>query len=559
VEPLNEGLKRFGIGRLVAIFGVAAAVAGLLLAITLHVGNKPMSLLYANLDLKEAGEITAQLDQGGIKYEVKGDGSTIMVDREKVSTARLLLANKGLPSSGSVGYEIFENAPALGQTEFVQNLNNQRALEGELARDIRTIRGISSARVRLVMPKRELFAEEAQQPTASVILGIGGSGLTADQVNAIRHYVAGAVPNLKSDNVTVMDDRNRLLAAGGSDQSSLNGSGAQRREEIEESLRKRVKDIVEGVVGPGAARVTVTADINLASVTKESREYNPEGQVVRSTKTSTGTDRSTDPQSNGGVTAGANIPGGQQAPGISTASTQSDQNEEITNYEISQTTTTEVKAPGEVKRLAVSVAVDDIVIPSKDGKGPDTYQKRSPEDMQKIEELVKAAVGFTDVTATDPNGRKDEVKVTNIRFNHVTGDAFGGTEAKAPMLDFDKNDIMRAAEMLVLFAVAVLSIFFVAKPLLSFIGGTGSSGAAGAGATGAGMGMGQASLAGAAAASAGIGYQGDATGMDPASSGIDIARIEGQVKASSVKKISDFVDRHPEESVAILRSWLHDS
>jgi flagellar M-ring protein FliF len=549
VEPLNDGLKRFGIGRLAAIFGVAAAVAIALIFVTMNVGGKPKSLLYSNLDLKESGEITAQLDQANIAYEVKGDGSVIMVDREKVAAARMSLASKGLPTSGSVGYEIFDNAPALGQTEFVQNLNNQRALEGELARDIRTIRGITAARVRLVMPKRELFEEEAQAPTASVVLGLAGSNLTADQVNAIRHYVAGAVPNLKPNNVTIMDDRNRLLAAGGDNDTLLGGAGVERRAELEEALRKRVKDMVEGVVGIGAARVTVTADLDLAQVTKQSEEFNPDGQVVRSTKSSTGSDKSTDGQSNGTVTAASNIPGGQQAPGSIPITTQSDQNEEITNYEISKTTTMQTTAPGTVKKLAVSVAVDDAVTPSKDGKAPDTYAKRSDADMQKIDELVKAAVGY-DAT------RGDQVKVTNIRFSHVTGDAFGGTAAKAPMMDFDKNDIMRVAEILILFVVAVLSIFLVAKPLLSFIGGAGAGGAAGA------VGPGQTALAGAGVGPGGqaaVGFQGDPAAYDPNVNGLDMARIEGQVKASSVKKISDFVDRHPEESVAILRSWLHDS
>ena len=196
------------------ILGIAAGLAGVLGAVFLHVGAQPQSLLFSNLDLKEAGQITQALDQAGIKYQSQGDGSTIMVNRDEVAKARMLLAGKGLPTQGSVGYEIFDNAPALGQTEFVQNLNNQRALEGELARTIRSIRGINSARVLLVMPKRELFQDEAQQPTASVVLGISGNDLNGDQVRAIRNLIASAVPNLKPDKVTVVDDRNHLLDAG---------------------------------------------------------------------------------------------------------------------------------------------------------------------------------------------------------------------------------------------------------------------------------------------------------------------------------------------------------
>eukprot|EP01042_Synura_sphagnicola_P016966 gene16966-21446_t len=225
-----------------------------------------------------------------------------MVNRDDVAKARMMLAGKGLPTAGSVGYEIFDNAPALGQTEFVQNLDNQRALEGELQRTINTLHGISSTRVHLVMPKRELFTETAPQPKASVVLGLAGNNLSGEQVAAIRNLVAGAVPNLKPTDVTVVDDRNHLLAAGGDDDSALSAAGVARKNEVEEQLRKRVTDIVEGVVGPGAARVMVTADIDQTSTTQEKVDYNPDGQVVRSTSTNEGTESSTSPDSSGATT-----------------------------------------------------------------------------------------------------------------------------------------------------------------------------------------------------------------------------------------------------------------
>jgi flagellar M-ring protein FliF len=569
VESFFAGLQRFGIGRLITILGIAIGVAGVLAAMVLHVAAEPQALLYSNLDLKEASEITTNLDQAGIKYEAKGDGSTIMVQRDQVAKARMLLANKGLPTAGSVGYEIFDNAPALGQTEFVQNLDNQRALEGELARTIRTLRGISSARVHLVMPKRELFSDEAQQPTASVVLGLSGNDLNGDQVRAIRNLIAGAVPNLKPTNVTVVDDRNHLLAAGGEDDNALNGAGLAHKNEVEEALRKRVKEIVEGVVGQGAARVTVTADLDPTSTTQEKVDYNPDGQVVRSTQTTESNDKSTQPDSNGVTTAAANIPGGAQTPGVTTAAQQSGTNSETTNYEISTTKTTTVTAPGEIKKLAVSVAVDDLETPSKDGKAPPTFAKRSADDMKKINDLVAAAVG---IDAT----RGDQLQVINVRFNHNVGDTVGGTAAKAPLFDFDKNDIMRAAEIGVLALVAILVIFMVARPLLKALDGPPVSYLAAANSGGqlampgipAGVAMAQASpgmpqmaaMPGQPAMAAPAGAVAAASvpyvEVDPR---IDIARIEGQVKASSVKKVSEFVDRHPEESVSILRGWLHDS
>ena len=559
MESFFAGLQKFGIGRLTAILGAAAGVAAVLAAIVLHVSAQPQALLYSNLDLKEAGEITTNLDQAGIKYTAKGDGSTLMVDRDKVATARMMLAGKGLPTAASVGYEIFDNAPTLGQTEFVQNLDNQRALEGELSRTINTLKGVSSTRVHLVMPKRELFSDTAQQAKATVVLGLSSGNPNAEQVASIRNLVASAVPNLKPSDVTIVDDRNHLLAAGGDE--SANGLGAAHRDEVEDTLRKRITDIVEGVVGPGAARVTVTADLDQTSTTKEQVQFDPDGQVVRSTQTSESNDKTADPNSNGAVTASANIPGGAQQPGASTATQQSGTTSELTNYEISKTTTTSVTAPGEVKKLAVAVVVDGTLTPSKDGKTPPVYAPRSPEDMQKIEDLVRAAVGI------DAN-RGDVVKVTNIRFSHGDLDAAGGTGGKASMFDFDKNDIMRALEVAVLFVVALLTLFLVARPLLKYITSSPTNylvmGNGGALAGPDGM-----ALAGAGASP---GLSGPADGHYPQisgsgggivpsvtdTSGIDIARIEGQVRASSVKKVSEFVDRHPEESVSILRSWLHE-
>jgi flagellar M-ring protein FliF len=178
VGGFTAALQRFGIGRLAMVLGVGAGVAAVLVALMLRVGQAPDALLYSNLDLREAGEITASLDQAGIKYSTRGDGSTIMVNRDDVGTARLMLAGKGLVSSGSVGYELFDTQSVLGQTEFQQQINEQRALQGELARTIMSMRGISSARVQIALPRRELFQADAAQPTAAVVVGLGGRALT---------------------------------------------------------------------------------------------------------------------------------------------------------------------------------------------------------------------------------------------------------------------------------------------------------------------------------------------------------------------------------------------
>jgi flagellar M-ring protein FliF len=540
LNPFAGLIARFGLGRVIAILGGAAGVAAAFFAIIMHMGNEPKALLYSNLDLKEAGTITQALDQGGIKYEARGDGSTIMVPRDQVASTRLMLSGKGLPTSGSVGYELFDNAPALGQTDFVQNLNRQRALEGELARTIHSLQGVTSARVHLVLPRRQLFEDEAEQPSASVVIGVGAREPSAEEVRAIRNLIAGATPNLKPERVTIVDDRGKMLA-GGDDSSGMAGQIANdQRVSMEERVRKTVKDLVEGVVGPGKARVTVSADINLNRVTLQEEKYDPDGQVVRSTQTAEENSKDNKSETGAATTAGANVPGGTASPTGENAGSQAGKTEETTNYEISHSSRTEVQEPGQIKRLSVAVAVDGVTTYDKKGKA--TYTARSVDEMKRIDDLVRSAVGYT-------QARGDQVTVVNVRFTHDE-DAQGVT-AGSPLMGFDKNDIMRGVELFILLLVSALLIFFVARPLLK-----GASGgppmpllvAAGGGGGGSHLQYAASGVDGQLALPSG--------GDDQR---IDIAKIEGQVKVSSVKQVAEFVDKHPDESVAILRSWLHET
>ncbi len=545
VGGFTAALQKFGIGRLAAVLGVAAGVAAVLVAVMLRVGQAPDALLYSNLDLREASEISAALDQAAIKYSSKGDGSTIFVSRDEVGTARLLLAGKGLVTSGSVGYEIFDNQSVLGQTEFQQNLNEQRALQGELSRTIMSMRGITSARVHITMPRREMFQAAAIDPTAAVVVGVGARDLSADQVRAIRNVVASSVPNLKPDKVTVTDQSNRTLAAGSEDSGFTSANAEAAKVTTEAQLQTRIKDIVEGVVGAGAARVQVTADIDHSRSTTQEQKYDPDGQVVRSTSTNGSQSQDTTGQADGGVTATNNIPGGA-APNNTPVGSTNSENTETTNYEISNTTTTTVKEPGEVKKLSVSVAVDGKYTPAADGKGEPTYAPRTAEEVQQIKTLVAAAVGIDET-------RGDKIEVVNVRFNREPS-AAPGEDTGSSMFNFDKNDIMRGVELLVLLITGLLLIFFVVRPLLKTASGNGGmpvlAGANGMPVTPLDTQIVGGVLPGAPQMLAGP------SDMDQR---LDIARIEGQVKASSIKKVADFVDSHPEESTAILRSWVHES
>jgi flagellar M-ring protein FliF len=550
VGGFTAALQRFGIGRLAALAGVAAGVAAVLFALMLRVGEAPTALLYSNLDLREAAEVTAALDQAGIKYEARGDGSTILVNRDDVGTARLMLAEQGLVTSGSVGYELFDAQSALGQTEFQQNMNRKRAIEGEIARTLMSMRGVNSARVLIALPERQLFQAEAAPVTASVSVDTGGREMTGEEIQAIQQLVSTAVTGLRPDRVTIVDGNNRLLAAGGEGEGFTAAAASERRTEIETRLQATLLNLVEGVVGPGAARVQVTADIDESRQTIQAQEFDPDGQVVRST--SSQQSNSSDSQGTNGGVVGVEeqLPEGEQdaaAAGGPTSS--SDETGETTNYEISNTVTTTVREPGAIQRLSVAVAVDGVVTPAAGGEGEPTYAPRSEEDMQRIQQLVRSAMGFSE-------SRGDQVEVVNVRFARPDGAAVGGTEAAGGMFDFDSDDIMWAIQLLVLFIVGALLIFFVLRPLVKATvsgGGMPMIAAATAGGTdggggGGGQGMAQIGASGAPAL--------PPSEMDHR---LDIARIEGQVKASSVRKVSEFVESHPDESTAILRSWVHES
>jgi len=548
VDSFLSAIQRFGVGRLAALIGVGAGVVAILVALVMFMGKEPTELLYSNLDLKEASEVIQALDQAGVKYETKGDGSTIMVARDKVASARLLVAGKGLVTSGSVGYEIFDSSNALGQTDFVQQLNRQRALQGELERTIKEWQGVNSVRVHLVLPKRQIFEEDAEQPSAAVTISTGGREPSAEMVRAVQNLVGGSVAGMKPEKVNVIDQHGKTLSAA-SDESLAGQLAQDRKSEAEARIAKTVKDMIEGVLGPGKVRVNVTAELDLNRVTTQEQKFDPEGQVIRSESTNEANSQETKNDENGGTTAAQNIPGGGGANGFQQLGSRTGNNESVTNYEISSTTTTEIKEPGTIKKLAVAVAIDGVTAPAgKDGK-PGAYTPRTEEERAQLEDLVKTAIGFD-------AARGDQVKVTNIRFPQPEDQALG---KEGLLAAFGKNDIMRIAELAVLGIVAIMILLFAVRPFVKNIMTPSPQQ----------MSLGAPQVTRMVTLSDGSTQEVviDQSGEPMAIAGpgaeidqrIDIAKIEGQVKASSIKRVSEFVDKHPDESVAILRTWLHES
>lgn len=539
--------------RLLAALGVTGLVAALLFSIMFRMEGSGKTLLFSGLAPAEASSIAARLDTMGVKYDLRGDGSAVYVDEKVALKTRMTLAGEGLPARGSIGYEIFDKTDALGANTFVQNINKLRALEGELARTIMSLDGVSDARVHLVMPERRLFENEQSQASASIVLRTRGGTLDAGGVRAVRNLVASAVPGLDVNRVTLVDEHGRLLAAGAEDPNNTLGGVGDRQTATEERLRKSIEDIVQSVAGPGAARVQVSADLDMNRVTQASETFDPDGQVVRSTQSTEESGNNTDSAgTNGGVSAANNVPGGAGAQTAANAGgTQSanSRTEETVNYEISKTTKTEVFESGVIKRLSVAVAVDDI---AKTEGGKTTYTPRTPEQMQRIEALVKSAMGFDEK-------RGDVVQVVNIGFSRPPE---MDSASKPSMLDLNKGDMFNIAQLAVMGIAALALIFFVLRPLVGGLLMGGAPAVRGGGMLpGPDGGMDSLpapGMSGAARTNAAINAAFE-VGPNKIDETIGIAQIQGEIKASSVKRVAEVIESNPEESMSILRNWMHEA
>ncbi len=552
MNGLLEQLRAIGVYRLAAIFGIAAGVAFALAYFTSTVGGGSQSLLYGGLDPAEAVSTGQLLDQANIPYEIREGGTAIYVDRNQVDEARVRVATGGPIAGASVGYEIFDRQESFGQTSFVQNINAKRALQGELARTIQTLNFVSTARVHLNLPERRLFAREQVDPTAAVTISTRGQ-LNSEQIRVIRNIVASGA-GIEVNNISVADDRGRMLASASDDENAGGLIMDERQASVEAQLRQNILDIVEGVVGAGAARVQVTAELNRQSTTQSSQTYDPEGQVLESRQRTDESSSQTEGGSRNAVSASENLPDadGGDATGPDEES-QSQASSDTQNYLNSSTTRTEVIEAGAITRLSVAVAVDGILETQEDGSVQ--WAPRSEDQIQQIEALVRSAMGYVN----EPGIRQDSLTVSQIEF--ARADPLLGSEATGGF-SFNKNDLLRMAEIGVMFITAVLVIFLVARPLIkgapAVVAAPSGLALATAGAPAASLDTANAPTAlptGGAAAPAAL----PSAGGGSADSLIDIEKIDGQVKASSLKKVASIVESHPEESISILRTWLHDS
>ena len=456
MDSITQLINRIGLPRLAAMAVVAILMLGFFGFLVMRASTPMLAPLYTGLSLEDSSAIVTELQTLNVPFELRGEGDTILVPRDQITTLRMNLAGSGLPTKGQVGYEIFDQQGTLGATSFVQNINNVRALEGELARTIGSLARIKSSRVHLVLPERELFRRERKVPSASIVLSVRGE-LSAGEIRAIQHLVASAIEGLSPNRVSIVDDTGTLLASGTEDGAAgpLAGEAAEKTLGYENRVRTRVEDMLANVVGAGRARVEVTAEIDFNRSTVTSETFDPDGQVVRSTQLSENENLANG--ANAQVSVANELPGASLNNGAAGTSEQGKSSQEVTNYEISKKTETAVTEAGNIKRLSVAVVVDGIY--TTDPSGNTTYAPRNADEIGQLLTLVRSAVGYS-------AARGDSVEVINLQFAERPQAAIAGTDASQGLFDFTRDDLMNGAQMAVTLLIALALVFFVMRPLL---------------------------------------------------------------------------------------------
>ena len=545
-------IKSLGAARLTAMVAVTLTLVGFFIFMITRLSQPQMTVMFSDLSIEDSSAIVNQLESANVPYELHSNGATILVPKSKVLRLRMRLASEGLPVGGSIGYEIFDKAGGLGTTSFVQNINHLRALEGELARTIRSINNVKMARVHLVLPEKQLFAKNNTKPTASIVLTMRGA-LHQGQIKAIQHLTAAAVEGLKPENVSIVDGQGKLLATGVDGESEMFAANSleEKKTNLQKQLKNKVEDIVTSIVGPGNAKVQITAELVLDQVTEVTKTFDPDGQVVRSTRSKEETTASRNTNNDGTTSVGNELPtAGAASAGGAKSSEDQNRAEETTNYEISNTSKTIIQKAGSIKKLSVAVLVDGLL--TQNAKGEVVYAPRPPEQLEQIAALVRSAIGYD-------RARGDIVEVANLRFAP-------GAKPKTvepvpePFLGLDKEDYFYLAQVGGLFLIALLLLFFVVRPLVNrivtpeeqLLEGTEGEAARQQMITGpAGE-----PVETAENATALPGPEG--SNKNHVSEMIDVAKIAGELQENSVRKVGELVKGNPQEAVTIIRQWMNE-
>ncbi len=527
------------------LIGAIVIVTFVLIGFVMYLFNQTnYAPLFSNLDTKDQSGIVDYLDGAKVPYKITDNGKTIQVPQDQVYKLRLKLASKGLPNSGVIGYELFDNNN-LGMSNFMQKLNYKRALEGELAKTLSEMSGVKSARVQIVIPEKSVFKDEQKKPTASVALQLtGNSDLSANSVKAIQHLVASSIEGMNPNDVTVLDTQGHLLSRQ-EDDSPLPYSGSKQYEmkrNIEKYLAHKAQSILDNVLGYGSAVVKVNADLDFKRVERTLESYDPDSQVAISEQ----------------VIKSNNA--GKSVGDTSAASTQNT----ITNYELSKTIEKVMEGAGNIKRITVAIVVngEKKTIQAEDGTNKTEIQPRPDSELQKLKNIVLTAVGY-DAT------RNDQVSIVSIPFENQLQPE---QEIKQASPLGDMKDISKLVMMLVGFIASMLILKGLLKKLKNEKIIVGSLGMGGGDFVDNSLGELAPSLAGSLGGGAPSLLESGKTGAAELPSVakkkkqalMEVGNIEDEISEEAIskkvrkEKIANYVEKNPIEAAKLINSWLRE-
>ena len=535
--------------------GIALAVGIMAAVFMWSMKTADYRVLLSNYSDRDGGAIVAALSTMAVPYKFSEDGGTILVPSGQVYDARLKLAAQGLPRGGNIGFELMENQK-MGTSQFIEQVNYQRAQEGELARTINSIGSVASSRVHLAIPKPSVFVREKQYPTASVMVNLQtGRTLDMGQVNAIVHLVSSSVPELPAKNVTVVDQNGSLLSGKTSDDNDpnkLDPTQLKYVRDIQDNLIRRIESILTPLLGEGNVKAQVAAEVNFAMVEKATETYspnsNPEKNTIRSQKSNESS--SSDPVKGGIPGAASNQAGATPAAGTGAAAgaATNAKRENIVNYEVDKVVSYTKEPVGGIKRLAVAVVVN--LKSSVDDEGKTTQKPLTDDEKAQVTALIKEAVGFS-------QDRGDTINLTNSEFKQAE-------KVEIPVDPFWKPYAnLATAKTAIQYIITAVVLFLlyskVLKPLMARMTNASIGGSLAFGAAGAGRANGVGGIDGADNAAQDeeeeeVDEELDAEAKKIAS---DLSGL-GRNSGSDLKAVQKFGAQNPKAVAAVVKDWINE-
>lgn len=555
LQSIIGNLQGFGAKRL-SILGAAAVLVFALVGAAAFLLNKPAyEALYVGLERADVNAIGLALGEAGIGFDVGSDGTSVLVRNGMTAQARMLLAEKGLPTSANAGYELFDNVGSLGLTSFMQEVTRVRALEGEIARTLQSITGIKAARVHLVMGERASFRRDGEKPSASVVIRTAGIDAES-RAGAIRHLVAAAVPGLDAEKVTVLDASGTLLASGDDPANTSAARSLGVEQTVEREIEDNIRRALMPYLGPENFRASVKADVNTDTRQIEEITFDPDSRVERSVQTVKTAENSNQSSAAAPTSVEENLPDNQSAPADGPKSSENNERkEEVTNYEMNSKKVATVSNGYQMTKMSVAVVVNRARLQTI--LGPDAKPEAIDARIAEIKALVASATGFSEA-------RGDAITVSSVEFV----DGLDGAEVPEPGL-MDKlsaqTGTMINAGAFVL--VVLLLVFFGLRPMTAALRGDRANAEGGLAALAGdppfalpmpddagplGMENGALPLPGFSGSFPGF----PGIGNDNGNTALDDLRQK--IKPAPQDRLARMVDLNEERTAQILRKWAHE-